>query len=178
MVLPECVQRWVETLSERQPASFARLDRISYSFDRQRFETLRDQMPSLADACVAEPLHDSLVSKINADLESGFDLQRGDLPTPGFVVRAGKRCVSMAWGPMAGNWVELGVVTAASHRRLGLAKHAGARLIESLLAKNWIPHVSTNATNDPAKRWAESLGFVDPRNHEWLIVKRNCSSQP
>jgi len=130
-------------------------------------------MPPLCSEYVLEPLQESLVPRIRADLEEGFELGRwGTLPTPGFVACAGERCALLAWGPMAGGMVELGVVTAPQHRNMGLAKRVAAQLICELLAKQWTPHVSTNATNEPAKHWAESLGFVDPHDHEWLIVKQ------
>jgi hypothetical protein len=164
---------WVAALSAHGAQTFACLHRVCYRFDRQAFEELNVRMPPLRSEYVLEPLQESLVPQIKTDLESDFDLRRWKtLPTPGFLACAGERCTSLAWGPMAGGMVELGVVTAPQHQKLGLAKRVAAHLICELLAKQCVPHVSTNAANEPAKHWANSLGFVDPHNHEWLVVKQ------
>ena len=60
----------------------------------------------------------------------------------------------------SGDRVELSVRTRPSHRRLGLATAAAARLLQACLSRSWRP--VWQATHDGSRSLAERLGFADP----------------
>jgi hypothetical protein len=154
---------WVKVLGCTE-ARISSLARFSYSFDSKRE---KPELPA-ADFSV-ERLECAAFEGIRVDLDPGFPSQC-TLPIHGTAIRHRGRYVSYAWGPEADGIVEVAVVTHPEFQRRGLAKIAGARLIDDVLAAGLKPHASANAVNTAAKRWAESVGFSRPVHHHWAVL--------
>jgi RimJ/RimL family protein N-acetyltransferase len=146
-------------------ARFSKLPRVSYTFDRKT-----EKVQQSADFSV-ERLEAVACAEIRRDLDPGFPGDCG-LPIHGAAIRRQDRYVSCAWGPQADGVVEIAVVTHPEFQRRGLAKTAATQLIDELLGAGLTPHVSTNEDNEPARRWAESVGFAQPIHHQWAVLAR------
>jgi GNAT superfamily N-acetyltransferase len=144
-------------------ARISDLARVSYSFDRKR------EQGEPGDDISVRRVDTQTFDGIRRDLDPEFPTEC-PLPIHGMAIRHKDRYVSCAWGPAAGGIVEIAVITHPEFQGRGLAKVAAMQLIDDLLSVGLTPHASTNATNEPARRWAESVGFSRPIHHHWAVL--------
>lgn len=166
-------EEWCAEVTRLASPSFTRVRRVSYSFDLAAYSTARSNCPALPDGCRIDVLTPDLYPRIVDELDRSFSGGRCDerADVRGYVLRGGDRCIAYAWAPICERMAEIGIATAPDFRRQGLARIVATRFIDTCLAERWQPRVSTVAGHTPAMRWAESLGFRSPVEHDWLLVR-------
>jgi GNAT superfamily N-acetyltransferase len=164
---------WCAAMSGLASPLFSTVRRVSYSFNAAAYSASRASCSTLPPGHQLNVLTHDLYPRVVSELDHGFSGVRcnGRADVRGYVLRAGDRCVAYAWAPVAERMAEIGIATAPDCRRQGLARIVATRFIDTCLREGWQPRVSTTAGHTPAMRWAESLGFKDPTEHNWLVVR-------
>jgi hypothetical protein len=156
---------WRDALLAVEFVKSFRVQRVDMAFGEQRKS--RSVSTELA------PLTGELLNRVGGECDLDFEAEYfRSLNGFGWCAVDDSRVVSVAWAPALAGWAEIGVTTATSHRRRGLARGIGDAVLNEALLRGLRPHVSTNRENLAAIRWARSSGFAGERHHDWVVLTK------
>jgi GNAT superfamily N-acetyltransferase len=163
---------WREAILRRAGTGAFIIRRVDYdAFDETAFRAGASTLPDTNLTITA--IDDRIVGRVQSDCDEDFESaifqQRGGIGYAA-VDSAGRVCASV-WTATVDKQSSIACATRPEYRGQGLANWLGRAVVAACLRNGVRLHVCTGASNVPARAWAHRLGFREPVEHDWILLR-------